>query len=173
MAKRQKKVLQKGITQAEFQDAIAAYAKADAKIANKQSKLDEKIAALREKEAPELTKLEDEKEVNFNKMHAYCEEHPELFEKKKSMETAHGSVGYRIGTPKLKTLRGFTWAAALNLIKKQLPDYVRTKEEPNKEAILANRAELGAEALKDVGIQVVKDETFFVQLKKEEAEAVA
>ena len=104
---------------------------------------------------------------------AYSLENRErLFSKKKSMEGTHGVYGFRTGTPRLKTLRGFTWAAVLNLIKEFLPGYVRVKEEPAKDLLLADREipEVAAEFEK-CGIEVVQDESFFIDLKKEEQEA--
>lgn len=52
---------------------------------------------------------------------------------------AHGVIGFRTGTPKLKTLKGFTWASALQLVKEFLPGYVRQTEEIAKDKLLADR----------------------------------
>ena len=93
----------------------------------------------------------------------------------------HGVIGFRTGTPKLKLLKGFTWASALQLVKKFLPGYVRQTEEVAKDKLLADR-ELSEvsfgdavktlkpmkEAMDDCGIQVVQDETFFVEPKSED-----
>ena len=92
----------------------------------------------------------------------------ELFAKKKSVESAHGVFGFRTGTPKLKNLKGFTWAAVTNLCKELLPSYIRTSEELAKDKLLADRelAEVAAYFPK-IGVQVVQDETFYVEPKKE------
>ena len=87
----------------------------------------------------------------------------------------HGTIGFRTGTPKLKTLKGFNWASALELVKRVLPGYVRTTDEIAKDKLLADR-ELEAvvigssdesvpmsEALAGCGITVVQDETFYVE----------
>ena len=96
------------------------------------------------------------------------ENREELFTKRKSLETTHGTIGFRTSTPKLKTLKGFTWASVLNLLKEFLPDYVRTAEEPAKDKLLADREDEEVSALfPKVGIAVVQDETFFVEPKKE------
>ncbi len=110
------------------------------------------------------------------------ENQTELFAKKKSLEMAHGVMGFRTGTPKLKTLKGFTWASALQLTKEFLPGYVRLTEELAKDKMLADREAmvttdedpLGAgksmiEMMAKCGIQVVQDETFYVEPKREEA----
>jgi hypothetical protein len=88
-------------------------------------------------------------------------------------------IGFRTGTPKLKTLKGFTWASALQLVKEFLPGYVRKTEEVAKDKLLADRdmevkvkdgegeVKLSHEMAR-CGIQVVQDETFYVEPKKEE-----
>ena len=82
----------------------------------------------------------------------------------------HGTIGYRTGTPKLKTLKGFTWASALNLVREFLPSFIRTTEEIAKDKLLADRdAEGMGEKMAQCGITVTQDETFYVEPKKEEA----
>ena len=82
---------------------------------------------------------------------------------------AHGVIGFRTGTPKLKTLKGFTWASALQLVKEFLPDYVRQTWDIAKDKLLADRdTEAMFEKMAKCGIQVVQDETFYVEPKKEE-----
>ena len=171
MAKRTKKVIHSGITSEQMETAIAEYAAADAKLAKINATMDEQFTRIREKYQDDITKLTETKDKNFSIVQAFAmENRDDLFAKKKSMDSAHGTFGFRTGTPKLKTLRGFTWASALNLIKAFLPGYVRTSEEPAKDKLLADR-ELPEVAgnLEKCGIEVVQDETFFIELKKEES----
>ena len=151
--------------------AFSEYAAADARLAKINAEMDVQITRIRDKRAEEIAKLTETRDKSFEVVQAFALENREdLFAKKKSMDGAHGTFGFRTGTPKLKTLRGFTWAAALNLIKEFLPDYVRTKEEPEKEKLLADRRKpIVAENLEKCGIEVVQDETFFIELKKEES----
>jgi Bacteriophage Mu Gam like protein len=84
---------------------------------------------------------------------------------------AHGLIGFRTGTPKLKTLKKFTWGAVTEQLKSYLPEYVRTVEEPAKDKLLADRDNEEVNTLfKKCGIEVAQDETFFVELKKEGVE---
>ena len=97
---------------------------------------------------------------------------------------AHGVIGFRTGTPKLKLLKGFTWASVEKLVKVFLPDYVREKTEVAKDRLLADRnlEDVGVtdslvivempmiDAMAKCGLQVVQDETFFVEPKSETAE---
>jgi phage host-nuclease inhibitor protein Gam len=57
------------------------------------------------------------------------------------------------------------------LVKEFLPGYVRTVEEITKDKLLADReAEKMPDDMARCGIQVVQDETFFIEPKKEEQE---
>lgn len=171
MAKtREKKTVYTGISSEQMEQAFADYAKADARQQKITAEMDVAMTKIREKWQDELAKLAETKDNAFDVMQAYAmENRDELFSKRKSLETTHGTMGFRTGTPKLKTLKGFTWNAVVNMLKEFLPGYVRTSEEANKEKLLADREseEVGA-LFPKVGITVVQDETFFVEPKKEE-----
>lgn len=171
MAKtREKKTVYSGVKQEEMELAFADYARADARIQKINATMDIEMTRIREKYQDELGKLAETKEKSFDIMQAYAlENRDELFSKRKSLETTHGTMGFRTGTPKLKTLKGFTWGAVVNMLKEFLPGYVRISEEANKEKLLADReSEEVAALFPKVGITVVQDETFFVEPKKEE-----
>lgn len=170
MAK-QKKVVIKGVTENQFNDAMQLYASADAKQNLILAKLDDEIAKIRRKYDDDLADLTKTKDEHFEIIEVYCAENPQLFEKKKSFETLHGVVGFRTGTPKLKLKKGFTWPSVTNMLKEFLPQYIRTTEEPAKDMILSAREEIEPQLLDKVGVMVVQDETFYVDLKKEEVTA--
>lgn len=171
MAKRTAKKVISGIQKHEFDAALSEFAAQDAKEQSITAKMDEQITKIREKYAAQLESIKEVKEEQFELIKTYCEEQKtQLFVKQRSIDTPHGKVGFRTGTPKLKTLKGFTWAAATNLLKVVLPDYVRTIDEPAKDRLLADRdTEVVQTKLAEVGLFVDQDETFFVDLKKEEA----
>ena len=52
------------------------------------------------------------------------------------------------------------------------PEYIKIKEEPNKEMMLMNR-EIDEQKLLiyTCGVEIVQDETFFIELKKEGVDA--
>lgn len=182
MATRQKKTVISGVTREAADVAFATFAKADASINKIQAEIELQCAKIREKRQADLTRLTAERDAAFETLQSFATENQtELFAKKKSLEMAHGVIGFRTGTPKLKTLKGFTWASALQLVKQFLPGYVRTTDEIAKDKLLADR-ELKkvtatnhekpitmTEAMAECGIKVDQDETFFVEPKKEEA----
>lgn len=172
MAKsRAKKVILAGtINREKAEDAFADYADADARQQSITAKMDVAMTQIREKYADELKELQDRKELAFEKMQAYASDHRDEWGKKKSVELAHGIIGFRTGPPKLKTLKGYTWESVKNLLESFLPDYVRSVKEPAKDKLLADREVPEVSSLfTKCGIMVDQDETFFVELKKEEA----
>lgn len=182
---RQKKTIITGVSREAADEAFATYAKNDAQIQKINAEIELQCAKIREKYADRLSVLGTEKDAAFDVLQSFATENQaELFTKKKSLDMAHGTIGFRTGTPKLKTIKGFTWASALQLVKEFLPGYIRTTEEIAKDKLLADRdvaiASLWegetvevpmARNMAKCGIQVVQDETFYVEPKKEEAGA--
>lgn len=173
MAKRQKKTIISGVTKDVAEEAFAVYAKAEAERAKITAEIELKCAQIREKHQDKLSQLQTTQDEAFETLQAFAlENQDELFSKKKSLEMVHGTIGFRTGTPKLKTLKGFTWASALQLVKEFIPTHIRTSEEIAKDKLLADRDdEKVAANLARCGISVVQDETFFVEPKKEEGAA--
>lgn len=179
MAKRVKKTIITGVSREAADEAFANYAKADAQMGKITAEIELQCAKIREKYANKLAELESERDTAFDTLQSFATENQaELFIKKKSLEMAHGVIGFRTGTPKLKTLKGFTWASALQLVKEFLPGYIRQTEEIAKDKLLADRsAELTVNEvatpmsgqMAKCGITVVQDETFYVEPKKEES----
>lgn len=173
MAKRQKKTIISGVSKETAEEAFATYAKAQAEHAKITAEIELKCAQIREKHQEKLSQLQTTMEGSFDTLQAFATENQaELFTKKKSLEMVHGTIGFRTGTPKLKTLKGFTWASALQLVKEFLPGHIRATEEIAKDKLLADREdETVAANLSRCGIMVAQDETFFVEPKKEEGAA--
>lgn len=161
------------LNQSEADRVLAQYATAHAKREQTNAQMDERITKIREEYAADLEEYTERVNENFQKLQMYYEVKPELFQKRKSVETAHGLIGFRTGTPKLKTLKGYTWAVVLKLLKaKEALSYIRVKEEPAKDILLAEREKPETIGLMtEVGIEVVQEDTFYIDLKKEEVEA--
>lgn len=166
--KREKKQVFSCKTMEDAENVMAEYATADARLAKITATMDEKITAIRNQYSDEMQGLTEIKEEKIVELQHFAESNAQLFDKKKSIVMSHGVLGFRTGTPKLKTLKKFTWGAVTELLKTYLPDYVRTVEEPAKDKLLADRDNEEVNVLfKKVGIEVAQDETFYVELKKE------
>jgi phage host-nuclease inhibitor protein Gam len=174
MAKtREKKIVfTKPISREDAEASFAEYASADAKIQKVQAEIDIKITAIREKYQDVIAANQEVKDLQFDKIQAYADQNPDLFVKRKSMELTHGTIGFRTGTPKLKAMKGFTWASCLTMIKEFLPNYIRVEEAINKEALISDRenTEVNIQFGK-CGIMIDRDETFYIEPKKEMATA--
>jgi phage host-nuclease inhibitor protein Gam len=66
----------------------------------------------------------------------------------------------------LKTLPGWTFDRVLQTLKTAgALDYIRVKEEVHKQNLLSDRESIGPERLREIGLRVVQEETFFVEPK--------
>lgn len=166
---RVKKLVVTGITAEQVENALSGFAQADSKSQKLTAEMELKITAIRDEYAPELAELQKKKEGAMEVLQVFATENKEsLFTKTKSYKSAHGVFGFRTGTPKLKQLKGFTKESVLTLVKTLLPDYIRTTEEVAKNRLLADCTDEGmAGKLKQCGMIVVQDETFYVEPKKE------
>ncbi|GJH41159.1 hypothetical protein RCZ04_17090 [Capnocytophaga sp. HP1101] len=165
---RTKRIIPTGVSKKEMENAFSLYAKAEAQMDKINASIETQIAAIRDRYSSELATLKEIKDTNFDVLQAYALANKNrLFVKKKSLDSLHGTIGFRTGTPKLKTLKGFTWNAVTNLLKEFLPDYVRIAEEPAKDKLLAERNnEQIADFFPKIGVVVTQDETFFVEVKE-------
>jgi len=168
-----KTLLPATISREDAENAFALFAEADAKQQKITATMDVQITRIRERYSDELTKLSEKKQSNFEIIQTFAINNRDVFGNKKSMDLTHGVIGFRTGTPKLKTRKGFTWASCLNLVKEFLPAYIRVEEEIAKDRLIADREvpEISNQFAK-VGILVDQDEIFFVEPKKELAEAI-
>ena len=121
-----------------------------------------------EKYEDELLTLAQGKTIAFELVQSYCIANKEqLFSKRRSIGTMHGVAGFRLGTPRLKTVKVTNWNKLLAELKEKLPAYIRTIEEPAKDLLLADRnKENVAPVLVKMGIQAVQDELFYIETKK-------
>jgi phage host-nuclease inhibitor protein Gam len=134
--------------------------------------MDAQLAHVRERYEGNLAAYAEALKTKTDALRAWAEANPDEFPKgRKSIQFVHGTIGFRTGTPKLALLnRVWNWdkvhkmLITLGLAK----DYVRTKEEVDKEAIIAaaskNPDPEGARlACAVFGTKVVQDESFFVE----------
>ncbi len=133
--------------------------------------MDRELTAVREQYEVPLTALGKQLEEKSALLEGWAATNPEEFPKgRKSLDMLHGVIGYRTGTPKLKTVLRKTWDAVLETLKAfHLTQYVRIKEEVNKEAIIADAqaGNVDEATLRKVGITVSQEESFFVEPKLE------
>lgn len=132
----------------------------------------------------QIQKIRDEYEINTHSVRAikaslesemekFCIVNKVDFEKSRSRELVHGTIGFRNTPPKVALLnRKYKWDTVLELLAKVRfgKDFIRTKEEINKEQVLASYAakEIDDQKLASVGMKVDQSEEFFSKIKWEE-----
>lgn len=132
------------------------------------AKLDQRLTAIRQESEGTIDELTKRNEALSGLLQHWAENNVAEFGGKKSIEFIHGRLGFRTGTPKLKTLAGWTWDRVLSVLAEAL--YIRTKREVDKEKILSLYGEkiLADADLRAFGVKVVQEESFFVEPKIEE-----
>ncbi len=136
-------------------------AKTEERIAK--AEMDTEIRAIKECYEQRLSGISEELTPMVEAVHAWAEAHPQDFAGKKSLELLHGIVGWRVSPPAIKPMRGYTWSAVLDRLKALARgEYIRVKEEVNKDALLAARE---SEDLRGLYCQVEQADEFFIDPK--------
>lgn len=167
--KRKKTPVNTPPTRKEANEVFNKYAKASADLSVLQANLEKEIAAIREEYEPRISQLTEEADKHYERLQLFAEKNEELFDKNRSIKMTHGQIGFRLGTPALKTEKGFTWAAVAKLVEDKIPDYLKVTKSVDRKKIISDREKLG-DLLEKVGCKVVQTETFFVKLKDEEVD---
>ena len=145
-------------------DEIACLKLEEARLA---AGLDAELRAVQEKQAPRLTGLRQTLEAKMAAARLWAEAHRAEFGRLRSLEMRSGVLGWRSGPPALKLAPAWSWGLVLDKLKTlaEMRDYIRVREEVNKQRLLADRLALGPAALRRVGVAVAQEENFFVEPK--------
>lgn len=82
---------------------------------------------------------------------------------RKSVQLAYGVMGTRLSPPALKLLnKSWTWAAVLAKLREVMGDHFVRQRDPevDKDAV---KQEIAAEQLRDFGLKLTQDETFYAE----------
>lgn len=174
MAKKTKKVTISNVSLDQAQTASEQYAKTQGQLATIEAKMNEELDKVKSKYKDQITVLQDELEPQVEILEVFAKEQQPNWGKKKSMELLHCIIGFRTGMPKVEKDKKFTWDGITELLGKNklFKSFVRTKQEVDKESILACDNQELLKLLKDEAyLSVVQDETFYVEAKREEVAA--
>lgn len=157
-------------TREQAEAAMDALSVAAHRLARLEADMNLKLTAVREKYEEEMAGLAAAVKTETERLRAWADAHPEEFDSSRSVKLLHGVVGYRLGNWAVKLIRGFKADRAVALVKNVLgPAYVRTKEEIDKELILADRAQIPTDALTSCGLRLEQAESFYATPEKSEA----
>lgn len=134
------------------------------------AELDQRLTSIRSEYEGGIDDLKTQIEHRTGLLQQWADASPEEFAGKKSIDFLHGRLGFRTGNPSLKTLAGWTFKKALELLDDA---FVRVKRDVDREGLLAAYAkhEIGDSELRAVGLKVVQEEAFFVEPKVAEEAA--
>lgn len=154
-------------TLSDVERAIAQLGQLQRDIDEIQRTFEQRVQALRADAVDRARARTNERDRLFNQLHAYARENRDdlLPRGKKSREFPSGTLGFRLGQPKVRLLK----KAALILAKLKatdlkglnLTDLIRTKEELDLKAVVRHRARLKELDLGDA-IRVSQDEGFYI-----------
>jgi phage host-nuclease inhibitor protein Gam len=124
------------------------------------------IAAVRQKFRGPLAEMDRYLLLETTWAEAWARANPEAFSEKRSMTCTHAVIGFRVSPPRIdRASRKWTWAEVAVKLSELAwgRRYLRQPApEVNKEALLADRAELAAAELRKVGVKIVQEERFFI-----------
>jgi phage host-nuclease inhibitor protein Gam len=125
------------------------------------------IMAIRQKFRPALAEIYRYLLAETAWVENWARENPAAFGEKRSLDCTHATIGFRAPPPRIeKASRKWTWSAvALKLADLSWGKrYLRIPApEVNKEALLADRAELSPVELRQAGLRIVHEERFFIE----------
>ena len=138
------------------------------------ARMDTKILDVQNQFAPAIAECDAAIKAKTDALRAWAEANPQEFGKRKSIDFLSGILGFRTGTPKLALLnRAWNWEKVTDAVCHHLPNFVRSKPEVDKEAIIGQRDEEEIQAvLPRCGLKVVQGESFYVEPHLTEVEPV-
>lgn len=143
-------------------------------IAQKEAEMNVKINNIKEQYAEDTKEDQREADNLLADVEAFCIKNKADFEKTRSRVLSFGTVGYRNTPPKVGILsRKYSLKTAVELAKKIFKKkYIRTKEELDKDQILADYAAkvIDDTKLASVGLKIDNTEVFFCEINWEALE---
>jgi phage host-nuclease inhibitor protein Gam len=159
----------------DIENGLFEVAKREAQVAKMEAQMNARINTIKEKFDDETRALRAEADLLRSDIEAFCIKNKFEFEKVRSKECSIGTVGFRTNPPKVMMLnRKYNIKTVLELLKRVFPGtYVRTKEDMNRDTILADYSQkkITDEQLAGVGLKIDQEESFFIDVKWEKLES--
>lgn len=170
MATKRIKSTQTVANKGEFDRMVDEIARLEVERRAKAAARDARIQAIQDELNPEIDAIADRVDALLALCDGYARDHREevLDKTSKGGETPLALYGYRFGQPTLKTYSAkWTWGAVIEALKKsrEMEKFVRTKEEPDKDAL----KKLDPLRLAEFGMRITQSESFWVEPKTDAA----
>lgn len=138
-------------------------------IQREEAAMNEKIQKTRDEYDERTRRAREQKAAIERNIEMFCIENKDEFEKTRTRDLVHGSIGFRMTTPKVALLnKKYNWGTVFELAKRVFgKKYIRVSEELDKEAILADVAssDLSDEKLASIGAKVDQTDRFTYGIK--------
>jgi phage host-nuclease inhibitor protein Gam len=166
MAKRITRKMTRLMTKKEVEEVMKDYSELETKREALQKAFEEEMKQVKEKYKQKLDEVQEQMEEQVDQLQHYAESHYSQFKKHRSISSPYGAIGFRINPPKVQQMEGFDPEETLERLTEIKPEFVLVKKRLNKGEILKHRDEKQTlELLHRCGLDVVQDETFFIEAK--------
>ncbi len=159
---------------------LLEYASLESKIAEAEAKMNADLQEIRDDYETKTSEARARKEMIEKEILVYCDANKTDFEKVRSRDMVHGTVGFRTNPKKVSLLnRKYNWNTVVQLLKKFKwgTDYLREITEVDKEAIITATSGdspiLSDDKLASVGLKVDQEESFYIDIKWDTIESEA
>jgi phage host-nuclease inhibitor protein Gam len=144
------------------EDMLKIIAMLDSRASKIRAEADEEINQVRGKLKVRIHNIETQRDQAVSLLEEFCEEHREDMLPQKSRKLRFGIIGFRKHVTFSWPKKNETLVKRLKELKKN--DYIRIKEEPDKQGIMAHHEKL---YLKALGVTRKVEEEFYYELNKE------
>lgn len=158
-------------TKDEMVVAVAGIARLTVEVGLLKAAQDDRLCSIKEEFGAKIDAKQKELKALLAACKVWALENRAEFGEAKSMDMGLAIAGFRTGMPKLSFLKGWTAEKVIEAVCKWFPrrGYVRTIEELDKATIIADRNNLTSCDCDKIGVEIGQEETFFVDVKLEEA----
>ena len=129
--------------------------------------MDTSLQAVRDEYLVDLAGIDVQVAAALPRLKAWADANPDAFGDKRSRDMTSAIVGYRVGNPTVRTLKGFD----IESVKALMPSFTRTSVELDKPSILAaartpkEQAGWSDADLRRLCLSVTQSETFYCEPK--------
>lgn len=161
------------LTREQVADIVGVITVADNTRAKLVAEMNAEIDAVRARYSDQIEGLDIEIGDKTASLESWARANQDAFGSARSMEFARGTIGFRLGMWQVKPTKGNTLKTILEALKRTTwgQAYIRTKEELDRENLVAMRGELTADQAARAGFTFVQEDRFFVEPKQDVATA--